>query len=97
MPSSNVRDDLPSHYDRVAELRRVAAAVIQRMGRIRPSGITPRIKHTAAERGRSEQAKAKATAEPQQIEGALGTTTAEFWQSGAAARERDARPLSKDL
>lgn len=97
MPSSNVRDDLPSHYNRVAELRRVAAAVIQRMGRIRPSGVAPRIKHTATRHVRSEQAKAKATAEPQQIEGAVGTTTAEFWQSGAAARERDARPFGKDL
>ena len=40
MPSSNIRDDLPSYYNRVHLLRQVAAAVISSMPRVaRRSGL----------------------------------------------------------
>jgi len=33
VPSSNVRDGLPAHYDRVRQLRRIAEAVIRSLPR----------------------------------------------------------------
>lgn len=41
MPSSKLRDDLPAHYDRVAELRRVAVTVIAGLGWSRRNTAAP--------------------------------------------------------
>lgn len=87
MPSSNIRDDLPAHYDRVAELRRIAARIIQNMGPMRrSSSFTPRTAQPANRRSPQEprsatedsRSKPAQASEPLQIEGSPGISAAEL-------------------
>jgi hypothetical protein len=84
MPSSHLRDDLPAHYNRVAELRRVAAAVIRNMGRVRHTSVAPRttpmattVKPTAMSQTPQSTG---LPSEPLQFEGSVGISAAALRQ-----------------
>jgi len=97
MPSSNVRDDLPSYYDRVQLLRQVAAAVIRSMPRrarrpdgaaalsaqARPSSPLARPKADASSRtGRTSQPT------PQALPRSLSSSNPEAYLRGQDFRDR---------
>lgn len=81
MPSSNIRDDLPSYYERASIVRQLAEAVIQNLGPKRQTGFVPRV-------GRPKEAPA-AEAEMETHEAARPQHDTQ-----AAGREQERRALS---